>query len=116
MLLTDLATGCTNFYASRVIVDPTFDCTTGTNEPVLSGFTILPNPASTAMLMHLDKATTGNTLLRVWDAGGRLVHTEAVDAGAVDIPVDCQAWPNGLFFLELRSGNYRNMGKLMLIK
>ena len=116
LLLTDLATGCTNFYASRVIVDPTFDCTTGTNEPVLSGFTILPNPASTAMLMHLDKATTGNTLLRIWDAGGRLVHTEAVDAGAVDIPVDCQAWPNGLFFLELRSGSFRNMGKLMLIK
>ncbi len=116
LLVTDLATGCTSFYASRVVVNPAFDCTTGTQDLAPLPFAILPNPAHDAVLIRLANALTDNGLLQVWDAGGRLVHRLVLPTGATDIPMDCAAWPNGLFFFEIQSGGYRSVHKLVLIK
>ncbi len=116
LLITDLTTGCTNFYSSRVTVDPNFDCTTGTQELTALPFAILPNPATDAVLIRLANHLAANTLLRVWDTSGRLVYTQTLAVGTDDIPVDCSTWPNGLFFFELQSDGYRSVNKLVLIK
>ncbi len=79
-------------------------------------FGVFPNPATNAALIRLDQPLTDPGQLRVWDAVGRLVHTRSVAAGSDIIPVDCAGWPNGLFLLELQSGNARGMLKLVLTK
>ncbi|MCY7327269.1 MAG: hypothetical protein LH618_01830 [Saprospiraceae bacterium] len=116
LLLTDLTTGCTNFYDSRVVADPAFDCTTGTDEPTRLPFAILPNPATDNVLIRLANPLTDNGLLQVWETGGRLMYTQVLNTGTANIPVECAAWPNGLFFFELRSGGQRSVNKLVLIK
>ncbi len=116
LLLTDLTTGCTNFYDIRVIIDPAFDCTTATEDLVQLSFAILPNPATDAVLIRLGKLLIDHALLRVWDAGGRLVHTQVMTNGASDTSIDCHAWPNGVFFFELQANGYRAMSKLVLLK
>ena len=116
LLLTDLTTGCTSFFAMEVLADPAFDCTTGTNDLALLPFGLLPNPAMEAVLLRLAQPLADPALLRVWDAAGRLVHTQLLPAGSGDMPVDCAAWPNGLFLLELQSGGYRGVARLVLAK
>ncbi|MEO6037908.1 MAG: PKD domain-containing protein [Saprospiraceae bacterium] len=116
LLITDLTTGCSNYYATAVLTDPNFDCTTGIGELMPLQFGVLPNPATDAALVRLGQPLSEAGLLRAWDAAGRLISTQPVSAGAADIPVDCAGWPNGLFVLELRSGGSRGLARLVLVK
>lgn len=116
LLITDLTTGCSNFYTMSVLTNPAFDCTTGTHDLAQLPFGLLPNPATEATLLRLDQPLTDPGVLRAWDAAGRLVYTQFVSIGTTDISVDCARWPNGWFLLELQSGGSRGLAKLVLAK
>ncbi len=116
LLLTDLTTGCSNFYASSILADPAYDCTTATHDLAQLTFGVYPNPATNAAMIRLEQALSDPGRLRVWDAVGRLVYSQSLAAGSSSIPVDCAGWPNGLFLLELQSGGARGMVKLVLAK
>ena len=116
LLITDLTTGCSSFYAASMLADPAFDCTTGTKDLARLDFGVLPNPATDAALIRLGQSLTDPGQLRVWDAAGRLVFTQALSVGSADIPVDCANWPNGLFLLEVQSGSSRGLARLVLVK
>ncbi len=116
LLITDLETGCTNFYATTVVVDPEFDCTTGTGEPATLSFAILPNPATDLVEIQLDNPLAANGLLQVWNVNGQLVQAQALNGGATHISVDCASWAAGLFFFELRAEGYRGRGRVVIMR
>ncbi|MEO6758848.1 MAG: hypothetical protein ABIO24_05295, partial [Saprospiraceae bacterium] len=116
LLITDLTTGCSNYYASAVLPNPIYDCTTGIEEPGQLPFALLPNPATDAALLRLGSPLTETGLLNAWDAAGRLVYSQVVAAGLSEVPLDCSGWPNGMFILELQAGLARGLARLVLVK
>jgi hypothetical protein len=116
LLVTDLATGCQNFYASTVVYNPNFDCTVGTSEVAVLALGIFPNPAFDAVQIRLNQNLPDGGLLRVWDAAGRLVKTERLATGADVVRLDCGDLNAGFFTLEILADGFRGIGKLAVIR
>ncbi len=115
LLVTDLATGCINFYSATVMFDPNFDCTVGTNTPGLLALGIFPNPASDLVTVQLDRSLPNGALLRLWDATGRLVRTDNL-APADNFILECSDLSSGLFTLEIVADGFRGTGKLVVVR
>jgi hypothetical protein len=58
-----------------------------------------PNPAHGSVLVHIAR-TLPTDLLQVFDAMGRLVHTQPVAAGGADTSLSLQDLPAGLYILR----------------
>ncbi len=116
LLVTDLATGCQNFYSSTVVYNPNFDCTVGTSEVAVFALGIFPNPAFDAVQIRLNQNLPDGSLLRVWDAAGRLVKTERIAAGADFVKMDCGDLNAGFFTVEILAGGFRGVGKLVVMR
>ncbi len=114
LLVTDLATGCTNFFSQLVVYNPNFDCTVGTNDPAALVMGIFPNPAHDALQVRLGKPLGNDGLLRIWDATGRLIRTIPMASGATALEVDCSSLVSGLFSLEMISGEGRGSAKVVV--
>lgn len=113
--VTDLATGCTNFYSNLSVYDPAFDCTVGTenldNQPV----EIMPNPASESATLRLN-VHAGKGLLRLWDVTGRLALEENIQAGLDVMTLDLRHLNPGFFAVELVQDGVRRVGKLVVAR
>ncbi len=114
--VTDLATGCTNFYSASIIYDPAFDCTVGTNEYAMQALGLFPNPASGQVQITLPENIAGNARLNVWDAMGRLVSRDVVPAGIQQFQMDCTGWANGVYHLEISTEAVRAIGRLVIVR
>ena len=114
LLVTDLSTGCTNFFSQLVVYNPAFDCTVGTNDPATLAMGIFPNPAQETLHIRLEKALSSDGLLRIWDATGRLTRTIPMAAGTSALSVDCTALVSGLFTLEMISTEGRGSAKVVV--
>lgn len=116
LLVTDLATGCQNFYSSTIVYDPNFDCTVSTSEAPSLAFGIFPNPAFDMAQIRLNETLPNGGTLRVWDATGRLVRTSTLPAGAEIFTVECGDLSVGMFIVEILADDFRGVGKLTVIR
>lgn len=116
LLVTDLATGCDNFYATAVLFDPLFDCTIGTSETPVWALGIFPNPASGAAQIRLGQHLANGGQLSVWDAAGRLAKTIAIPSGAELYTLNCGDLNAGFFTLEILADGFRGVGKLVVMR
>ncbi|MCB0543136.1 MAG: T9SS type A sorting domain-containing protein [Saprospiraceae bacterium] len=113
--VTDLETGCTNFYAAPVVYNPDFDCTVGIGEAPLAALGIFPNPVSDVVNIHLDRALQGTAILRLWDVTGRLIATDHVEAGTDTHTLSCGHIANGSYLLEISSGDFRAIAPFVVL-
>lgn len=114
LLVTDLNTGCTNFFSQLVVYNPNFDCTVGTNDLNTLSMGIFPNPAHDRLQVRFGQALRGESMLRMWDAMGRIVRTVSVTSGAYIIDVDCIGLAAGVYALEIVSGDGRGSVKVVV--
>ena len=80
---------------------------------------IYPNPFNPVTKIHFSIKTFGNATLKIFDLTGRLVETlinQNMDPGFHQIRWKPTNIPSGLYFLELRSGNFREIQKITLLK
>lgn len=111
--VTDLNTGCHNSYANLVEYNPLFDCTSGTHNVDSQYFDISPNPASETATIRLDNPFLTHGILRLWDNTGRLILSEKISSGQVDMVVDLRTLASGLYVVEvLGAAGDRRVGKL----
>lgn len=114
LLVTDLATGCTNFFSQLVVYNPNFDCTVGTEDLNALTMGIFPNPVHDQLQVRFGKPVSGDGLLRMWDATGRLVRTMTVVSGTVTLQVDCGGLAAGIFVVDVVSGDGRGSVKVVV--
>lgn len=74
---------------------------TNITKEVVSAFTVFPNPAND--LVNVTMARSGNTLLTVTDALGRVVLVQ-VPASAPSFTLDVRTWSAGLYQVHLVDG------------
>lgn len=113
LVVTDPSTGCTSIFNTAVTLDPAFDCTVGSKEPVWGSVVIYPNPTTGRTTLQLDQASTNDARLRVWGVQGKLVEELQWPAGTDKFELNGNAWPNGLYHIELTSGQKNLMGRLV---
>lgn len=98
--VTDLETGCTNFYANQVTNDPQYDCTVATASPDLIPFEIRPNPATEVVTLHFPEASSpGQLMLR--DITGKVILQKQIKTGQHISGIDVHTLPAGIYLLDL---------------
>lgn len=115
LIVTDLATGCTNTHFAEVVNNPNFDCLVNIQYPEILNFEIVPNPARTEARVQLPPVFTGVGLIRVWDATGRLVSEYNTNTGENIIRLDLQSVQNGVYAVEFTTAHFRGTGRLVKI-
>ncbi len=78
-----------------------------------------PNPFNPATQLRFEIPVSGFVTLKVFDLLGRQIATlvsQNVKAGQYDIPWNAAAYPSGVYFCVLQSGNQMRTAKLMLMK
>ncbi len=115
--VTDLTTGCTNFFVTSVIHDPNFDCTIGTDDVPSLTLGISPNPAYDMVQISFGQNLPNGGLLRVWDVAGRLAKTTLLPTGIDIYMLDCGDLHAGLFTLEIVTDDgFRGVGKVVVMR
>ncbi len=114
--LTDLATGCINYYESPVLFDPNFDCTIGTFEANQLALGIFPNPASDQVQIHFGALPSGGGRYRMWDVTGRIVTEGPVSGGADVLQLSCSNLTTGVYAVEILAEGLRGSGKVVVIR
>lgn len=113
--VTDLATGCKNFFQAPIVFNPSFDCTVGSWEVRVGRISVFPNPATDAVVVQFDSPILANGRLRVFDLTGKTLLEMAVGAGSERATFDCAQLPAGVFSLEFSEENgLRQVGKLVV--
>ncbi len=115
LVVTDLATGCTNAYTASVTHNPNFDCLISTNSPDLQAFEIVPNPTNGSTLLRLREPLQRDGLVRVWDATGRVVQTMSASAGVGMITLELGHLSAGVYAVEILAEGFRGMGRVVKI-
>ncbi|MBK6932609.1 MAG: T9SS type A sorting domain-containing protein [Saprospirales bacterium] len=117
LVVTDLNTGCTSAYTIVVTINPDFNCTIGTDDPLVAEtLNLFPNPAWNTVTVQLAEPLPENGRLLVWDVAGRLLQQLPAPAGADQIPADISALQAGMYFLELQAGAQRLSGQLVVLR
>lgn len=83
---------------------------------LINKITITPNPFSSFIHLQIPVDNKGQVDLRIINAAGRVVYSKKVelDEGQNNFPVHGLGnLPNGLYFLEVRSGNLIRQGKML---
>lgn len=114
LVVTDLSTGCTNTFATNVVVDPNYDCTLGANSAVTGTLRLFPNPATDWVTLQLAEPLPDEGRLQMWDVFGRQVQTSVVAAGTDRATFFLGDFPPGAYVLELFSAEQRLVGRLLL--
>lgn len=117
LVVTDTATGCSNFYAETVTYNPDYpDCVSGTEEAEEGLLGIFPNPATHSATVQWNAPAGPGTTLRVYDAVGRLVQTESLPEGATYFSWSCADWPAGVYTVVLLENRLQRTGKLVVVR
>jgi hypothetical protein len=112
------------FYYSFMIADSQ-DCeVTGIVENVhyptsFKLYNPYPNPFNPSTTIRFSVVTTDLLSLLVFDITGWLVETlidGKMEPGTHEIMWDAQSYPAGIYFVQMTSGRYRQVRKLILIK
>lgn len=80
---------------------------------------VYPNPFNAAVVLRYSLPTTSDVRLVVYNLLGREVARRAVHAapaGRHEIALDATRWASGLYFLEWKAGDAREVRKAVLLK
>jgi len=113
LIITDTLTGCSTSSSLPVTIDPVFDCTVSSIEPVWGSVGIYPNPTNGQSTLQLDRTPISEARLRVWDIQGRLMFEQQWPSGADRIFLDLNSWPVGLYFVKIQTEQAHFMGKMV---
>ena len=78
-----------------------------------------PNPFNPTTTIRFELPKSGNTTIRVFNILGQVVSTildTRLKAGRYSIRVDTDRWASGVYFYRIRSGNYTEVKKMLLLK
>ena len=78
-----------------------------------------PNPFNPRTTIEFSLKKAGNTTLTIYNALGQKVVTvlnKELKSGAYKVKIDASQLASGLYFYELKSGNFRAIRKMLLIK
>jgi hypothetical protein len=96
--ITDLTTGCRNFYSKNIVNNPIYDCTIGTNEVLKTGFSLSPNPTKDYILLQFDYILPVGNSLQIYDIQGKLMQQTQINTGIQQMSIDCSTWSEGIYF------------------
>jgi len=65
------------------------------------GFVVYPNPASNAVDIAFDQATSSGCRIEVLSMMGQLIGSQNVSVGTVAITLPLDNYPNGYYFLRV---------------
>ncbi len=116
LLVTDLATGCSNYYESPVLFDPDYDCTIGTDEAHRLTLGIFPNPASSLVQIRFSPLPPGGGIYRVWDITGRVLTTGPLSGGTDNLSLLCADLNTGVYTVEITADGVLGIGKLVIMR
>lgn len=115
VVVTNLATGCSSFYATTVVLNPDgIDCTIGAHEPLQQTLGIYPNPATDRINIRWADAVQGEGVVRLWDVTGRLAMSAPVSAGANNTSLEVAGLTPGLYFVEVTAEGVRGIGRVWI--
>jgi hypothetical protein len=78
-----------------------------------------PNPFNPITTIPFALEQSGNTTLKVYDVLGQKVAEfvkENLDAGSHQVQFDASALTSGVYFYEIRSGDFNATRKMMLMR
>lgn len=81
-----------------------------------TGFSIYPNPANNSVMVTLPAADTQSQMLRIIDALGNLVFEKQVNTNIKQLEVNVTDFANGIYFVNLPTGNLYQNSKLIVAK
>ena len=92
------------------------------NTPAPTSFSLhqnYPNPFNPTTIISYDLPTSGQVILKVYDILGKEVATlynGNQNAGTYNVSFDATKLASGVYFYQLRSGNYSSIKKMVLLK
>jgi hypothetical protein len=98
---------------------PFFSFTTAVEEQSGEGYQLeqnLPNPASKSTVIGFTIPQTDHVQLNLYDLTGNVVSrvvNEVMSAGQHNVQVDLQRIPSGVYYYELKSGDFSGVKKLI---
>jgi hypothetical protein len=78
-----------------------------------------PNPFNPSTVISYQLAAYSQVILKVYDILGNSVSTlvnETQDAGKYDVQFDASNLSNGVYFYQIKAGNYKSTKKMILMK
>lgn len=91
---------------------PAHDLFTGISESEKSEFAIYPNPVSQNFSLQLSSFMSGNINLKIFDLPGKLVYS--TDFTGQHIQVNTNLFENGIYLVQIESGNKKSVKKLIV--
>ncbi|HRG27060.1 MAG TPA: T9SS type A sorting domain-containing protein [Chitinophagales bacterium] len=80
------------------------DFVANVEEEMLLGYSIFPNPVSSAITIDFDDKTIGECHIAIYSAAGVLMQTSIVD-GSRSIILDLHKFPEGMYLIQIKSNN-----------
>ena len=115
VVVTNIATGCSSFYATAVALDPAgVDCTIDAEEAAPLVLGLFPNPVSERLYARWNRPLPSEGALRFWDATGRLMLEMPLNQGADNAVLELPKLPQGLYWAELKALGMRAVGKVLV--
>jgi hypothetical protein len=111
---------CTNDYGNNVWVDDinisNTPCATGVAENTnIKGLSMFPNPANTTANINFELTDKQEVSVNVYNSLGALVYTEnkgTLAAGQQNIILNTEAYANGIYMIELVTGDMKTVSRL----
>ena len=119
LVVTDLGTGCTNSYSRQVTVDPAVvncNITSLLNEETgIATVRLFPNPAGDWVDLQFDFSLPQKVEWRLMDARGAFLQRDEMAGQGVGFThrIDLSDYPAGVYLLQLRTGKYNEIRKLI---
>ena len=120
LVLTDLNTGCSDFFDLLVNYDPDFEnCVSSTSESLfglVEEIKLYPNPANERATITFDVLERGTVEVGLETVLGNKVRYEAVTdvIGNTSIDLDLKTLPKGVYLVRLRMNGKQETLKLLL--
>ena len=89
---------------------------TGVNSPVQDGIVIYPNPTSGQLIIHNTNNTSSAATITISNMVGQTVITRNVASFNGTQYVDLSALENGVYFVEVNTGNTKMVNRVVLNK
>ncbi len=110
------------FIADTVLIDPEYWLVTKNNislkvADASAGQNIVqvfPNPIPDHFTIYMHKMTASNATINMYNAAGQLVYTKSIGLvnGSEYLDVPSQNLPKGVYFLQVRAGDFKFVKKL----
>ncbi len=113
LVVTDLATGCTNSFTASVVNNPNYNCLTGADAPDLQAFDMVPNPTPGSVLLRLQAPLKSDGFIRVWDATGRVVQSLQIASGMDEISLELGDLSAGVYAVEILAEGVHGLGRVV---